>query len=372
MWRAFVGVVGSAVLFSFGCGFDGARGSSPEPDARPDTGPEDLPACPSGFVDLCGLEPTEQTLVIGEGDPKTLDTDTNQACVNLTQPDGSSVCLLYYRNVSISGSLVAYGGRPLAIAAAEHLQISGVVDVSSRRVPDDRPGAGSRRTACTFTGLPEASTGGGGGGAGGSFLSAGGTGGRGDRTASDGGRPGTPLTAAPIALRGGCYGQRGANGDTGSTGGDGGFGGGAIYLRGSTIDLSGQVLAVGAGGAGGSSNRAGGGGGGAGGMIVVQGGGVNLSGLLLATGGGGGEGGDNGNAGEDGAEASSIASAPGGTGRPAGGDGGQGAVNNPGTAGGDGNDSGGGGGGGTGVVLLLGPPPSINAMIAPTAELRLR
>lgn len=367
-----VGSIAMVAISGAGCGFDGSRGEPAEVDARPDTGPDIPPTCSTGVVDLCARAPVEQTFEIRAGDPKELDTDNDPACVALEQADGSSACLLYYRNVSIAGSLVAHGARPLVLAAADRLVVSGVVDVSSRRERRTQPGAGSQRSSCSFADMPGSDNNRGGGGAGGTFVSSGGAGGTGGGAQSRGGRPSDPLGAELTVLRGGCHGQNGAAGGTGSTGGNGGLGGGAVSLHGGTVEISGRILAVGAGGGGGSSSRAGGGGGGSGGMIAVQGLVINVSGLLLATGGGGGEGGDNNNAGEGGAEATTIDPARGGAMRPAGGDGGSGAVEASGGTGSNNNDGGGGGGGGTGTILVVGPTPSLSTAVAPRARTRIR
>lgn len=365
-------VVGMVAVTGAGCGFDGSRGEPADIDARPDTGPEDMPSCSTGIVDLCARSPVEQLFEIRAEDDKGLDTDNDPACIVVEQADGPSACLLYYRNVTIAGSLVAYGARPLVLAAADRLLVSGVVDVSSRRDRLTQPGAGSQRSSCSFADTPGSDGGRGGGGAGGTFLSAGGAGGTGGGAQSRGGRPAQPFDAELTMLRGGCHGQNGASGANNSAGGNGGFGGGAISLHGGTVEISGRILAVGAGGGGGSADRAGGGGGGSGGMIAVQGLVINVRGLLLATGGGGGEGGDRNNTGEPGTEATTVEPARGGAMRPAGGDGGSGAVEAAGGAGSNNNDGGGGGGGGTGTVLVVGPTPSLSSTVAPRARTRTR
>ncbi len=334
-----------------------------------------LPACVPGFINLCGqAEPTESLIVTdANGDP--INTDTDPRCRSIQQGNGVDVCLLYFTEVEIPAStgLLFYGSRPLAIAARGSIKIAGTLDVSSKAIRLDRPGAGSNPSAlCSFSREPDGVVGGGAGGAGGTLATAGGAGGMSIATVPPraGGEPATAL-ASLTALRGGCDGQRGSAGSLSSAGGRGGPGGGAVYLFAPTIQVSGKILA---GGAGGASTEIGscdgGGGGGSGGVIVLESDSIDVTGILLATGGGGGQGADSNDPGAPGSDATMLVSAPGGSEPGEGGFGGAGALATNGSNGVADTNGGGGGGGGTGFILLIGPSPTISgAMIMPPALL---
>ncbi len=91
------------------CGFDGSPGVPVDGQPQPDGS-----GCTPGFVNLCGLTPLEQDLVVDFGIAKEVDTDM-ASCTAVMQSDGTSVCLLYYQNISIAGTLFAHGSRPLAL-----------------------------------------------------------------------------------------------------------------------------------------------------------------------------------------------------------------------------------------------------------------
>jgi hypothetical protein len=365
------------------CGFDGAQGQG-DPDGdgggNPiDGAPADSPACTStGFLNLCDQTANDENFIVGSTE---LNSDTDNRCKVVVQTSGPNICLLYFNRVEImaGGTLSVSGSRPLALVAKDTFLVRGTLDVSSRRDPE-RIGAGSARTAaglCSFTSGPQAADGGGAGGAGGTFITRGGSGGVGNSDNSGGGEPnragGVPGLAitAPAFLRGGCDGQKGAP-DENDAAGAGGHGGGAVYLSGASLDISGSVLAGGAGGTGGGVDD-GGGGGGSGGMIVVQSGSLKVSGRLLANGGAGGQGGGGVNPGKSGDDGVGPPAARGGDMPQRGGNGGNGAngtgANTNGATGGPDSAGGGGGGAGRGFILLLSPSiDSAGAMISPPAD----
>ena len=353
---------------------DAARPDAPIviPDARVDAPP---PACVPGYLDLC--QQAAPTTALNLTEVLKINTDTDPNCRVVTQNGGPAICLHYYTsvNIPVGAALIAYGNRPFALAAAGELRIEGIIDIATRR---DRPpaefGAGSLAT-CAFATTPVNDGGGGGGGAGGSFATAGGDGGTGDledgRAPAGSGTGGTHGAVATLAtLRGGCPGQRGENNTPGSANGLGGRGGGAIYLTGRTVQISGKIYATGASGTGGGADDqgGGGGGGGSGGAILIQGATVNLaaSALLLATGAGGGQGGSNVSLGEVGEEPLSTTAAAGGDQMANGGHGGSGATSAAGSNGASNNFGGGGGGGAAGHIRILSPAPTITSTtIAP-------
>lgn len=354
------------------CSFSGSEGDG---DPQP-------PTCEPRFLDLCDQPKPLDSFVVSS---TTINTDQDSRCKLLPQMGGPDVCLLHFKEVEIQqgGTLIAYGSRPLALVSSGAMRIHGTIDVSSKRsimtpAQPAQVGAGSAPTGlglCAFTGSPQSAGGGGGGGTGGTFASQGGGGGIGNTDDSGGGDddraggvPGTVLSL-PSILRGGCNGQPGAPGKDMPVGAVG-FGGGAVYLFAPSLQLSGTVLAGGAGGdiPGGDD---GGSGGGSGGMIVVESDSLAISGLLLATGGAGAQGG-NGNTsgapGEDARTMTPVMPALGGTGGGLDGDGGNGSISGEGSPGRQSRGGGGGGGGGVGFVLLLGPQTSVDgATIMPPA-----
>jgi hypothetical protein len=273
----------------------------------------------TGLLNVClSSLPTEAVTLSGSASP--LDTGVDARCRQIVpQSGGPELCVIAGTTVTVSGTFVAIGTRPLVLVATDAVNVPGTLDVSSKLV-GSRKGAGAGTGTCTTPGAGANDAGGGGGGAGGSFGTAGGKGGTGDLNTSDlptgagtGGLAGT-AQAAPTMLRGGCSGARGGEGDVAGgahPGGVAGDGGGAVYLiAGKTITIDGGVFASGAGGGANSASAGseqGGGGGGAGGMIGLDAPTVKVSGRVAANGGGGGGGGGLGGGGVPGGDGSTTA-----------------------------------------------------------------
>jgi hypothetical protein len=288
-----------------------------------------------------------------------INTDTDPACL-AAYPN---VCAIAAVAVTVTGTVPATGSKPLVLVAVNTLTINGTLNASSVR--GGMSGAGSRGECTAAVGSPDQQ--GAGGGAGGTFGGRGGNGGRGDAQDSNVNGGTAPAVTAQTMLVGGCGGSAGGN--SGVTGGPGGRSGGAIYLiAGSTISISGNVYASGAGGTGAGTN-AGGGGGGSGGMIGLDAPTFTVTGRLSANGGGGGAGGGNGGSPNDNGEDGSTTDtnpASGGNGGGGGTDGGDGAADttlNGSSA--DDADGGGGGGGGGGGIIRVFPPRSLGGTVSP-------
>ncbi len=380
-------LVSVAVALS-GCSFPAPpRAGQDDPDApvRADGQPAadasfDAPPCAPGYLNLCDVK--ERADPFTPTSSATINTTTDGRCIVKAQANGPELCILYFAKVDIPTgvTITVTGSRALVLASTTTLDIAGTLDVGSRRTRAER-GAASNHSTCAYATNPESDGGGGGGGAGGSFSTQGGSGGAGDMNDNNdqggsalGGLPGTAIDEPPAVLRGGCQGQKAGNA-TNNGGGGGGASGGAVYLSArSTIDISGTVLATGAGGSG-VSSRNGGGGAGSGGTIVIESQTQSaLSGTFLATGGGGGEGGGAPNIGQDpgesGDDATTAAAAAGGNAIAEGGDGGGGATssNNAVVPAGKGQDSdggGGGGGGGNGFIYVRGAGRMLTGTFAP-------
>ena len=212
-----------AVVLFAACG--GGGGSDDPPDARVDSPPAadaapdapidapiDAPpmACTPGYMNLCNEPPPSIALTLAAG-TTTINTDTDARCRVYPQAGGPEICLLYYTRIEIpaGATVVATGGRALAMASTSELLLDGTIDVGAVRARAQRP-AGALVT-CPGATAPEEDLGGGGGGAGGSYATAGGAGGMGD---SDNGRGndgtangGVPGSAVAFSLlRGGCPG----------------------------------------------------------------------------------------------------------------------------------------------------------------------
>jgi len=335
-------------------------------------------------LNLCGQP--DPTLTINITDAQTIDPGRDLNCRKLTQAGGSDVCLLYATSVTITstGSLTAFGSRPLAIASVSTMTIDGLIDAGSHG-QQRGPGA-SVTTGCSFARSPADDLGGGGGGAGGSFTLSGGDGGTGDNdnsanppgTAQSGLHGATP----PInLLRGGCAGQTGgdeANTNCSCRGGRGGDSGDALYLFArQSLAISGNVRVTGAGGSGGEV-QAGGGGGGSGGLAVMESPSLTISGQISANGGGGGQGAGpiinvgnfSGNPGTDGALGTTAAA--GGSGAFNGdvrfGFGGAGGALTAAVSGTTADLGGGGGGGAAGAIKLLSPQQQVSCTISPPPQ----
>jgi hypothetical protein len=302
-----------------------------------------------------------------------INTDDDSMCtfVDVMQNRQGALCVIAATDLTLeaSGSITAHGSRPLVLVAMGTMTIAGTVDVSSHGavvgaggnygceyVPGQSQAAGSNTS---------------GGGAGGSF------GGRGGASGAPG-NGGAQLAPAPIdpttltLVRGGCKGSSGGY-DVNADIAPGGDSGGAVYLMaGTSLTISGKVVANGVGGAGGKPAIAscfpGGGGGGSGGLIMLDAPTSSISGLLMANGGGGGAGGsDQAAAGTNGTDpdpTKPAIAASGGipTGDLTGGYGGAGSTLMPPLQGGPGSEDqtagtgggGGGGGGGQGVIRIFG------------------
>ena len=262
-----------------------------------------------GLVTICfSTVPTDAVILTG-----TIDTGVDSNCPVRAVQSGIELCVIAGRTVTVSGTFIATGARPLVIVGVEDVTIEsgGVVDVSSKT--GVRKGAGANTGTCANADPGEDDGGGGGGGGGGGLGTAGGTGGEGDHnrnTRSDGtGLGGAAGSAQAVtALRGGCAGGRG--GAAAQTGGPGGDGGGGVYLiAGRTLTVAGAVYASGGGGGALNNNdgaEQGGGGGGAGGVIGLDAPSVNLSGIVAANGGAGGGGGWVGTGGKPGEDGTTL------------------------------------------------------------------
>jgi len=364
-----VGVLVRVVLvLCAGCSFT-------PPTAAPDDGSDsdgDSSRCfgvaPS--FQFCLTEDPPDTFSVGT--PTTLDTSTTTDCTALpTPPAGVTVCLRAAKTITISSTLLVTGPNPLVLLATEALTIPGIIDVSSKH--GAQTGAGANATACNSGTPATVGANGGGGAGGGSFGTKGGDGARGDDGNIPNGTAGAAASLPVGLLRGGCKGGTGGNGAAGAQGGGGGDGGGAVYLlSGGAINISGKILASGAGGSEGVNSRAGAGGGGSGGMIVLFAGTtMNVAtATIVATGGGGGEGADNSNPcdpGDDPDPDLPLVPALGGQGGcGAGGNGGNGAVAiTEGAPGVQAGDAGGGGGGGGGVIRVLSTHQLTGATVSP-------
>jgi len=297
-----------------------------------------------------GVEPTTAVALT-----TNIDTDNEAAC----DARIAAQCVIAGSTITIGSGVTVRvtGSRPLALVAADTIEIAGILDASSTIA--GQVGAGSQPTgSCLGQMAASASNNNGGGGAGGSFGAAGANGGGGNNNNGTPGKVGTaevPVTT----IRGGCKGGDGAAGSAAAA--PGGVGGGAVVLVAvNTIHVgsSGRIFASGAGGKGGL-NQAGGGGGGSGGMIGLDAPTLTIEGRIAADGGAGGEGSTNNSTehdGQDGATENVDTPALGGAGGSVNaGDGGSGATggNLP-TAGMTANNGGGGGGGGLGVFWTHG------------------
>lgn len=173
--------------------------------------------CVPGFLDLCSQ--TVQSGTINITDARSIDTGRSLLCQRLTQSGGGDVCLVYVAGVSIAstGSLTAFGPRPLVLASSSTMTIDGTLDAGSHAGPNGgQRGPAADDAACTFASNPATDSGGGGGAAGGTFTLAGGNGGIGDSNQNGGSdgvaEAGTHGATTTIGvLRGGCAGQTGGD-----------------------------------------------------------------------------------------------------------------------------------------------------------------
>jgi hypothetical protein len=254
-------------------------------------------------------------------------------------------CVIAGSEVTVTGTVVATGAKPLVLVAVDKLDVQGTLSAASTRAGTEVIGASADFAQCDPGTPPTAGKGG--GGAGGSFGSNGGDGGTGTNNAGAGTHG---ASQTPAAMRGGCPGQ-----DGDGNGGAPGHGGGAIALvAGATITVEGNVNASGEAGAGGQHPSGGGGGAGAGGLIVLDAPTVTATGSIFTNGGGGGEAsGVTGNDGDNGNDPT-VTGAAATNGNSSGGQGGAGGVGTTAASPGQSvaNHAGGGGGGSVGVIKL--------------------
>ncbi len=314
--------------------------------------PKDVPTAP--------LKITENTSINTDSSP-LCDTQNDQA---------ARYCVVVGATIEIAAAVSATGSKPLILLSVSSFELSGTLDISSKR--GGQVGAGAAlAAACTMTTAPTAH----GGGYGGSF---GGAGGAGESTNTSSGGVAAPALTAFTELRGGCPGGAGSS-DPGGMAGAGGAGGGAVDIIATSIKVSGAINASGAAGGGGTeagNKSSGGGGGGAGGMIVLDAPSVSAGTTppsVYANGGGGGQGGTGADPGKgpgaDGREPTSPqAPASGGaTGSRGGGAGGAGGAGvHVDGAPGQGHVYPGGGGGGGGGVGFIRAPAFTGGDVSPT------
>lgn len=317
--------------------------------------------------------PTQKLVTLGSG--TTFEIDTSAKTINdgsgaralnesavVMQNNGPELLLVASDNLTIQSNqtVTVVGTRALVLVDTATFTLDGKIIV---RVNGSTPGAGAYASACGFQGSQQGdgfatvTAAGAGGGGFGLPLSnqmlqlSGGDGGA--VAVAIGSLGGSYISAAStlVPLRGGCAGGSGLATSPGA-------GGGAIAIVANQLQLnSGSVVAVpGAGGGAANNIATGGGGGGSGGAIWLEGNVVRVSGLCTANGGGGGGGwgGSIGTAGEighivDGTPANGGDSAVDGLGK-----GGNGAAGTAsaldGGAGSIGGSTAGGGGGGPGVI----------------------
>lgn len=363
-------VLSGACSFSGGAaGIDGGQVDARDPDAGGPTDPDapDGPPGPTevcfgggGLAEVCFPAPLADALIIDQDRTIATPGDCPRTQV---QASGEMLCVLAGSRVVISARLRATGPLPLVIASASTIEISGDIDVASKRT-DPEIGAGGNTSLC---GAPTNGGANNGGGAGGTFGGRGGAGAVGNNGAGSPG--GTAVDPVPISVvRGGCPGTAGNAGG----GGAGARGGGAVYLIAETsIAISGRINASGAGASGGGGGL-GAGGGGSGGLIGLDAPSVANTGRLWANGGGGGEGGGimNGNSGTESAGPDGAGSTgEGGRGNTNGGNGGNGSLGTRLDGDGGATDAGGGGGGGGGAGRIrVFPPQAIAGAVSPAAS----
>jgi len=297
--------------------------------------------------------------------PASLNTDTYPGCM-ATQPVGwtttqaqVAACVIWATTVTGSTTTTVTGTRPLVIAATGTINITGTLDVASKRVAGTiGPGIPSNGCEAPLS-QPQGGVHGAGGGPGGTFMTKGGNGGSGDNNQNAGGVA-AAAQSMPTYLRAGCSGTRGGP-SFGMNAGNPGYGGGAVYIASSTsitLGNNSEINASGQGATNGTPDNVGGSGGGSGGMIRLYAPAMTVTGAtLLANGGGGAEGNTdvgNGQPGNDPNSNSPSQPAAGGAGLANGGNGGAGfagmtaavdGVNGSGT-----DAAGGGGGGGGGYI----------------------
>lgn len=230
--------------------------------------------------------------------PAALDTDDGTACTQiLSQGIGlPDICVIHARSIAVNGTVVATGGRALAIVADRSISVGGTLDASGN---GSTPGPGASGTS----GLPPVLDAGGGGAG---FQTAGGNGG----STSDTRGPAVDDPAALSTLSGGF--------SAAGLGGGGGGGGVTLIACRGAISIAGMIDIGGGGGQGGTvSPVLAGRGGGSGGYLVLQGVTIEVTGQIFGNGGAGGGGSVIGNtnadggAGEDGSLSTTVQAAGG-------------------------------------------------------------
>lgn len=373
-----------------GCGFQGSASAGPSDGSNTPiidaAVPDDMASTPPPIdARLCfggGLLKNLCLTAAPTGDvtlSSAIDTGTTGTCTQVLQQAGSpttapELCVIAGKTITVQGTVTVQGARALVLLGAETVTVaaSSVLDASSTTADPQRIGAGANPGGCSKAGIGDSSSSGAGGGAGGSFATQGGKGGRGNlnagggpQNASQGGNPGA-TQPTPTVLRGGCPGGKGGDGQN-NNGGVGGNGGGAVYLiAGTSIAITGDVFASGAGGDGTPNNagrQQGGGGGGSGGMIGLEAPAITVGGRVVANGAAGAGGGatTGGKPGSEGTTTSwNMRATPGGPGTDCSGaalaSGSQGTAINASDKldGGESACGGGGGGGGLGIVTTYG------------------
>lgn len=293
----------------------------------------------------------------------------------VTQAGGPELLLIASNNLTITAAQVVtvIGARSIVFVDTATLTVDGKIIAAAN---GEIGGAGAHGASCgsigntgdgVFTVL--AGVGAGGGGFGEPMFEPGTerSGAKGGGTLGAQGGKFFTASASLAKLRGGCAGGTGINTAKGA-------GGGAIALVANVVQVNtGGVLAVpGSGGGAAASGITGGGGGGSGGAIWIEGRSVRVSGTCTANGGGGGAGNKNGvgASGSDGAQESDNV-ADGGAAQSGGPDGGKGAAGSNKAEAGEaagGGETAGGGGGGPGVIRVkahVGSPSFENSLFSP-------
>jgi hypothetical protein len=323
-------------------------------DAPSDLATIDAPCLGQGILTALCLESPQPTINL----TSAIDTSSDPRCRKVPQDSGPELCVLDAHDIVVSELVMVTGTRPLVLLAENSVEITSVLDASSRR--GMRTGAGAQMCA---SGNGANGLNGAGGGGGGSFGFSGGAGGSGQSGAMFPASGGMPSTVSPqTAVYGGCAGGAGGIGGTSGVGAaSAGDGGGAIYVIAGTqihVAAGASINASGAAGGGALAKLNGGGGAGSGGFIALDAPMIIIDGELFARGGGGGGGGGTSAASSPGTEAIGAGGAvPGGAAASGGSRGGDGCGAPGGTVGGFASSApagGGGGGGACGRIRLYG------------------
>jgi hypothetical protein len=208
-----------------------------------------------------------------------------------TDDTGDMVWLIHASDLTLNGTLIVRGARPLLVVVDAAIDIGASIVINASGAND------MRQAICTNADGMTAQLGGttAGGGGGGDNDGTGGVGAvDGTRTGLGGGAGQAIATPDLSPLLAGCVGATG--GPANGAGGQGGNGGAGLEIVSRTaITISGKVLAAGLAGHGGTSsggNAPGGGGGGAGGSILFEAPSIAIAtgSSICAAGAGGGQG----------------------------------------------------------------------------------